>query len=207
MSELLIAWVSLCVGVGVYALLTLPSWLFASMNRGTLWALRDAVVRARRKGLLPDVPQVEDFVERIDQIILVLPEVSALQLWWLQRRLLLVEQVNEDGFATIRQLESEADDAREFFVMAQHELGRIVLRHYLVGSWSGLVFVAPRHRDALRFVLSRRPGFYELTVRLTDVVKEPPGVHEQEREIFKRVERVAAYQRRSKDDLAAAVGF
>lgn len=124
------------------------------MNRSTLWSLRDLVFDARRRRRLPDVFTVEDFIQYLEVLILVLPKLSAAQVWWFRKHNPDLKPLN--ALPMFGPLPTNDPDARELFAKLQDELGRIILRQYVIGSWSGLVFVAPRWREALRAVLQRR---------------------------------------------------
>lgn len=142
------------LGVGMYALLRLPNWLFSSINLSTLSRLRDQVFDARRLGILPNVPSVAALIERLETFIDVLPSISAVQVCWLRRydRRLVYEQ----RVPLVIPLTVDDVNLQQWFADLQDEFGRIVLRQYLIGTWSGLLLVAPRHPAYLRSVLRRR---------------------------------------------------
>lgn len=144
-------------GIALYAIVTLPSWLLASMNRGTLWNLRDAAFDARRRGQLPDSEDTERLIERMETFIRVLPDVSAFRVWWLSRDMTWGRR-SEGHVLWIEPAFHEAK-SRELFMKFQTELARIVARQYMLCSWSGLTMVAPRHRDVVRHVLHRNAHF------------------------------------------------
>ena len=155
MNEIVALWVCASAGVAVYAALTLPTWLFASMNRSALWRLRDRAFDARLHGLVPDTPEVDAFIKRLEAFVVVLPRLGALQVGWLNKH-----HSGSAGEAVPKLSQSAAfrDDATALqrIAVLEDELGRIVLRQYFIGSWSGLLLVAPRHSRDVRAVLRRR---------------------------------------------------
>lgn len=159
MNRLAGIWVCASAGMAVFGILTIPSWLFGSMNRSLLWRLRDRAYDARRRGLLPNSPTVADFIVQLEGFIAVLPKVSALQIWWFRRRHLGLMAATDVGVwdATV---DDEGEEAQTLFAQMQDEVGRLVLRQYLVGSWSGLLLSAWRHPRILAEVLRprRRPA-------------------------------------------------
>lgn len=182
----------LSTGVAVYAVLTLPSWLFASMNRSTLWRLRDQTFDARRFGLLPDTAYVEAFIRHIETAIVVLPKITALQVWWLGRYFKRPSQTPHID-VLFGELPDGTVAAKHAFAEIQGELRRIFVRQYFVGSWSGLLLVVPRHFLAFCSVL-RLHG--------------PPhgGLPQQQREseIVTEVAQVVPLIKRREKDVAAA---
>lgn len=199
MSELAGLWVFASFGVAVYGALTLPTWLFASMNRSTLWSLRDRVFDAQRHGLLPDRPEVERFIGQLEQHIVLLPTISALQLWWFTRHVEL--KAKGSPFDALTHADPES---QQYFALLQDELGRIILRHYLVGSWSGLLMVSPRRLRDLKAVLSRRSDLDDWCQTRLGQGGSPE--HWRDHEVVVEVELVVPHlrKRREKDLLAAA---
>jgi hypothetical protein len=148
-SRVLEIWSLACVGVAFYAVITLPSWLLTSINRGSLWRLRDNLFDARRHGDLPDSKCVAELLELMERMIVVTGHASALQLWWARRRLAW----DEEQFYPPLSPDDLAADAARTFMRYQHDLVHIVMRQYMTGSWSGLLLVAPRHLGELRHVI------------------------------------------------------
>lgn len=199
MKSMGLIWLCWSVGVAMYAFVTIPTWLFASMNRGTLWSLRDCVFDARRTGLLPDRPEVETFHDRLEGMILVLPSITALQVWWLDRHL-------PRGTEPLRfELPANCPAAqRRRFAVAQDELERIIVRHYLFGSWSGLLFVLPRH-------LGEVPGLLRRSLVRTWNHPDPPpppddSSIQRRRVILHQVEMLVPHVPHNRDDLIEAAG-
>lgn len=189
MNVLVALWVCASAGVAVYALLTLPTWLLGSMNRSTLWRLRDRVFDERRSGRLPDTEDVQEFITYLETLIIVLPKISAFQVWWFNRF---------HGHLLPASTRPEALLDQRCPARFQDVLHRIILRQYFVGSWSGLVLLvrAPGTWSALRAVSSQsRPEQIE------------PDERRREQEVITEVERVVPHLgKRTDDDLIAAAG-
>lgn len=199
MTKFASIWVDLTAGMAVYAFLTLPAWLLAPMNRSTLWCLRDRVFDSRRRGELPDEPAVDQFILRLERFIVALPRISAIQLWWFYRK-------HMKGVATkplpVARLKNDNPAAQRYFAVLQDELARIVLRQYLIGSWSGLLGVAPRHFGDLRAVLRRRTDLDEWSK-----VHGRGTSHWSDHEVVVEVENVVPHLgHRRKNDLITAAG-
>jgi hypothetical protein len=208
-----------CCAVAIYAVVTLPSWLLSAMNRSCLWRLRDDVFDARRAGELPDSSEIQRFIEQIETFIVVAPEVSALQLRWLRRRL---PEITEKKGRFPADLPHHDLPERERFFRFQYELARILTRQDMTGSWSGLLLVAPRHPTLLWDVLFSRQADAEFYVQHTEArfskrrqlgkdKRDLDGVIEREERQVNEVEQLAPEVRRRKgkgkdEELALAGG-
>jgi hypothetical protein len=158
MNVLAQSWLAMTVGIMAMTVVTVPTWLFASMNRGTLWRIRDCIFDARRTCTLPDSDAVDLLLDRAERFIQVVPNITAAQIWYVKRR--VPASVAEDPRSGRLSSQLPADTgtyAVRLFEVLEHELERAIMRQQLLCSWSGLLFVAPRHIDAVRWVLRRRP--------------------------------------------------
>ena len=206
--------VAFALGAGflVYVILRLPRWLFAALNRSALWEVRDRIFDDRRAGHLPDTPEVEELLKRVEWFIVLLPQVSAAQSWWLRRRMKAHGEPTFDDLI-IRPREMRPTAALHFMQL-QLRVAEILHRNYLTGSWSGLLAVAPRHlRDVWRLATtSRMPSSLEPAI-VTSCVDEPDAVPEEAQvvlepsrdwQIVGRIEVVADSLRFEPSDLLAA---
>lgn len=194
MNKLAALLVCASAGVAVYGVLTLPTWLCGAMNRSLLWRVRDRTFDARRRAQLPDSPVVEEFIAQVERFIVVVPRISALQVWWFRRQHAKLMSETDLGVWQ-KGLVGYDDETQRLFSQLQDEVGRIVLRQYMVGSWSGLLLSAWRHPRILREVLRRqRPG------------PVLPAEHWRECEAVVAVERFVPHvgNRREKDLIAAS---
>jgi len=71
-----IAIVSFSIGLAVYAMLRLPRWLFLSVNRQSLWRIRDRIWDARQAGAVPDDETTQSVIELAEAAIIALPHFS-----------------------------------------------------------------------------------------------------------------------------------
>ena len=138
MSTFVSLWLAACVGFVAYGLARLPSWLFTSINRGSLWTWRDLVFDWRTDGTLPDAPETERVLSMIEDHILTFEQYTPMRSmrvqWVLRRR--GTNANDDDGFVhpsdwTLRE--------RETLMLCQSALALLVVRQYFTGSWSGLL--------------------------------------------------------------------
>lgn len=157
--SVIVAWfVAMAVGLMAMTAVTIPTWLFASMNRGALWRIRDCVFDARRTGTLPDSDAVTLLLDRAERFIQVVPNITAAQIWFVSRRTTPLHPARQRGQRPSSQLPpGTVEYAAQLFDILDMELERAVIRQQLLCSWSGLLLVAPRRMDAVRWVLRRRP--------------------------------------------------
>lgn len=152
MRELAALWWIGSWGVAAWAVITLPTWLLTSLNRGALWRLRDAVYDARRTGLLSEGPDSQMLIDRLESSILAVPYMTPFMMWRATRH----EQGGEPRVNFIT-LDGRTPSAQsELFSVYQTDLARIMVRQYLTGSWTGLALTCSRHRRLARYVLSNR---------------------------------------------------
>ena len=98
---------------------------------------------------------MQKFITQLEGFIVVVPKVSALQLWWFRRRHRGLMEDTDLGVWT-EDLTGHGEEVRRAFATMQDEVARVVLRQYLIGSWSGLLFTAWRHPRILWEVLRRQ---------------------------------------------------
>lgn len=141
---------SLAVALPVFILLTLPGRLFSSINRNCLWQIRDGIFDARRQKKLPDSAAVDALIERAEAYIALGTKVSPLEMWWLKKRYRHGGEVAEPSLddMTLPQRQRYEDFSRG--------LNFILMRQYMTGSWSGLLFVAPRQLRILATLIQFR---------------------------------------------------
>lgn len=195
MNILAALWVSAAGGLAIYALLTLPTWLFSSMNRSTLWCLRDRVFDGRWSGDLPDIPEVDDLITYLEDLIVALPRLTAFKVWWFHRYHsdVINRTRRSDYFGAL----AKSTPLNEPYVDLLHnELRRIILRQYFLGSWHGLLLLAPRQWQDLKSALRRS----DLGTRYTNE-------RWHEHDLVVDVEQVVPHLRkRTDEDLLAAAG-
>lgn len=119
----------------LYALLTMPTWLGMSINRSSLWKLRDEMFDARRRGELPDVDAVELRIRVIERCIAMLPTLTPFTIAKLVRDIPEGYE-HRGGFGEpAHGVDGPAAVKLQAYDL---ELGRLLTRHYLSGSWSGI---------------------------------------------------------------------
>jgi hypothetical protein len=155
MDTLVDGFVAMSAGLIVVALLSVPTWLFASMNRGTLWRIRDCIFDARRTGALPDCDAVSELLDRAERFIIVVPNITAAQIWYVRRR--VAPGFAEGGWRSPELPEGTDQRAVRIFRLLEAELQRSIIRQQLLCSWSGLLLVAPRNLGLVRWVIRKRP--------------------------------------------------
>lgn len=196
--------VIVCGGVAFYSAVRIPHWLLASMNRGTLWRLRDCVFDARRKGFLPDTREVDLMLQRVEAMIIILPSTSALQMWFFDRR---VNVPSGEPFEL--KLVGGSSEQQRYFLLLQDEMKRIVFRQYLLCSWSGILFAAPRHIDVVRRVLRRRDDLHAWKTMTSDIESEESAWSEPQRRRYQVIADSvvqAAEMKVTRGDLISAAG-
>jgi hypothetical protein len=121
----------------LYAFLTMPTWLGMSVNRSSLWKLRDEMFDARRRGELPDVDAVERRIRLVERCITMLPTLTPFTIAKLLRG--IPEGYGNPGELgePVQGVDGPAAAKLQAFDL---ELGRLLTRHYLSGSWSGITF-------------------------------------------------------------------
>jgi hypothetical protein len=141
----------ICLGVGIafYGLVSFPMWFVTSLNRGCIWRLRDQVSEGRRQGRYPNVDQADELIHRAEVLILLMPEIRATRLWWRRRSMRAMEKHNSARVYVLSPDEINPDSP-----LGRHEweLTAVVLRQYLFGSWSAMLFVLPRNLAVLTYL-------------------------------------------------------
>lgn len=183
---------------GVYVILITPSWLFTGMNRSCLWEVRDEIFAARMRGRLSDVPAVDALLGRLENAIVLMPNLTPGMGWWLLRRSGVDERTAPRMFLEEIELDELKPHQQALVVAWIHETRRILIRQYMTGSWPALAFYVVVERHALRTVLSR--ARWQRFV--SDV--ERIDTEELERIIDSTTRQVTGTERRQRDDLIAA---
>lgn len=161
MATLTAWWIAIMTGVGVAAVVSMPRWLFSSINRGYMWGLRDDIFDAQGVTLPARSEAVESLVEQLENLIMTFPGPTPLQLrWWIKR-------VSPEAMWTHREPTDLSSTETEAFRQFEHRMECIVIRQFLTGSWGALVFVAPRRwREYVRL---REAGPRRTTLAARDI--------------------------------------
>jgi hypothetical protein len=157
---------SLCIGGGIsfVVLLELPVWFACDINRMALWRLRDAIYDDRDTGRLPNISVVEQLLVRIERSVEILPYLSP----W-QGKLLSNAQVGAEPLRLVCPNDMDIEK-RQTFELYYRMFLALLVRQYLIGSWSGIVVAVGSQRRLLRFVLwkSLRRHFWAAVGELYD---------------------------------------
>lgn len=151
--HLYIIWIVASLVIVWYAVLTLPRWLFTSLNRGCMWQLRDQVFSEYRRGLFPRNNDAEDFLKEIERAIVSAQWLTPVNL---QRAASMFHRLPEPERHALLHPSGSQPTATDPLYLYKKRLHNLVTRQVMTGSWNGMIwFLALALRGKVRLTLSR----------------------------------------------------
>lgn len=213
------------IALCLYAVITVPRWLFTSLNRGCMWELRDDISLAWINGDLPREEPTQQLVRRVEKGIGFAHLLSPPSLRRIQA---LIDHV---GWTDDAELASLDDLRRVVEAWPKDQLDRyqayvarfefLLRRQYFTGSWAGVVrtlwfggraLLPPKFTKARLWrqpgrrvvpIRSTRPGLVQ--VSLWAIAFEVPERTEAAQQMVTLDGYVDGYQPPVSDDPAAAL--
>jgi hypothetical protein len=142
MSNLNLILILMSIGGCWLAIATLPRWFLTGLNRSCLWQLRDSIVDDRAAGRLPRSAVVDALVAEIDVAIEIIPFLSPVTGWRLERAVAKrrpfdrAEEANEENLSAP---ETFTVEQTRLFDESTARLKYLLNRQIFTGSWAGLL--------------------------------------------------------------------